>query len=516
MSMTTTEERVKRLEEHLKQENPVLAGTVQSFQKLDRIARKLGFLDADDSFATHISWWPVISVLGTFSAGKSTFLNDYTGNKLQRTGNQAVDDRFTVICYGGSDGTTVLPGLALDSDPRFPFYQISHAIDDVAEGEGRRVDSYLQLKTCRAEPLRGKIFIDSPGFDADQQRTSTLMITNHIIDLSDLVLVFFDARHPEPGAMGDTLQHLVTETVSRPDSAKFLYILNQIDNTAREDNPEEVVAAWQRALAQHGLTAGRFYRIYSAEAALPMTSESVRERLERKRDEDLADIQERIEQVGIERAYRVVNTLASTARELRDELIPRLQDARRLWRRRTIGLTLGVFGALAILFLAFSITGGHWDGVTFTPLAELNTIGQVVVATVLIIFAIWLYLMLKRLAAYWVSRGFQRPAQQEGRGEGRSAGRGNGLAKAFASNRSAWWRSLASSRPRGWNRRTQKQIDAVLAEADGFIQALNDSYANPSGAGDSPPPAPALARDREPGESGAATTKAESATRDTG
>jgi hypothetical protein len=478
MSMTTTEERVKRLEEHLKTENPVLSGAVQSFQKLDRIAQKVGFLDANDSFATHISWWPVISVLGTFSAGKSTFLNEYTGHKLQRTGNQAVDDRFTVICYGESDGATVLPGLALDSDPRFPFYQISHAIEEVAEGDGRRVDSYLQLKTCRTESLRGKIFIDSPGFDADQQRTSTLLITNHIIDLSDLVLVFFDARHPEPGAMGDTLQHLVAETVHRPDSAKFLYILNQLDNTAREDNPEEVVAAWQRALAQHGLTAGRFYRIYSREAALPIEDDPARARLERKRDEDLEDIQARIDQVGIERAYRVVNVLADTARHLRDQIIPRLEAARKLWRSRTIGLSLGVFGALLVLFLGLTIAGGHWDGLRLTPFADMDTTGQIIVGAVVVAFVVWLYLMLKRIAGAWVIRTLEK---DQSLGRDRPA-----LVRAFARNRNAWWRPLASSIPRGWNRRTRKQVDAVLAEADASIQRLNDSYANPSGPAESP------------------------------
>jgi hypothetical protein len=110
------------------------------------------------------------------------------------------------------------------------------------------------LKTCPSEQVRGKILIDSPGFDADAQRTSTLQITNHIIDLSDLVLVFFDARHPEPGTMHDTLKHLVEHTINRPDSSKFLYILNQIDTTAREDNPEDVIASWQRALAQKGVS----------------------------------------------------------------------------------------------------------------------------------------------------------------------------------------------------------------------------------------------------------------------
>ena len=90
-----------------------------------------------------------------------------------------------------------MPGLSLDADPRFPFYQISEQIEKVSAGEGDRINSYIQLKTCPSVHLRGKIF-DSPGFDADEQRDSTLRIADHIIDLSDLVLVFLDARHPEP------------------------------------------------------------------------------------------------------------------------------------------------------------------------------------------------------------------------------------------------------------------------------------------------------------------------------
>lgn len=476
MAKTTSQERVKRLEAHLKQENPVLAGVVRSYQQLDRIARRLGLLEADDSYAAKVSWWPVIAVLGTFSAGKSTFLNQYTNQELQRTGNQAVDDKFTVICYGTEETPTVLPGLALDADPRFPFYQISHDIEQVAEGEGRGVDSYLQLKTCRAESLRGRIFIDSPGFDADQQRTSTLHIIDHIIGLSDLVLVFFDARHPEPGAMGDTLQHLVAETVSRPDAAKFLYILNQIDNSAREDNPEEVVAAWQRALAQYGLTAGRFYRIYARHVALPVDDDQVRDRLERKRDEDLADIEDRIRQVEVERAYRVVGVLDKTARHLRDQLIPRLVQARRTWRRRTLWVSVGVFGTLAAAFAYWSLRGGYWDGLAFTPVAGLDRITQTVLAVAALAVLVYVYQTLRRLTGRWVLHGLRRDTTL---GDDREA-----VSNAFASNLQGWWRSLASTQPRGWSGRTRRQLDALLAEADGFVQKLNDRYASPSGSGE--------------------------------
>ena len=249
-------QRLRDLKRRLKQENPILEHVVDSFRELDRISRRLGFFDRDESHANRTSWWPLISVLGVYSSGKSSFINHFLSYRLQATGNQAVDDKFTVICFTDEKAVRVLPGLALDADPRFPFFRMSRAIDDVHRGEGRRIDAYLQLKTCPSEALRGKILIDSPGFDADAQRNSTLRITDHIVDLSDLVLVFFDARHPESGSMHDTLEHLVRRTIARRDSNKFLYILNQIDATVPEDNIEDVFASWQRALAQSGLTAG--------------------------------------------------------------------------------------------------------------------------------------------------------------------------------------------------------------------------------------------------------------------
>jgi GTPase SAR1 family protein len=474
-----TKERIKRLEEHLKQENPVLAGCVKSFQRLDRIQRKLGLMKADESLATQVSWWPAIAILGTYSAGKSTFINQYVGSELQRTGNQAVDDKFTVLCYGtGGEGAS-LPGLALDSDPRFPFYQISHAIEEVAAGEGRRVDSYLQLKTTQAESLRGKILIDSPGFDADQQRTSTLLIINHIINLSDLVLVFFDARHPEPGAMADTLRHLVADTVQRTDATKFLYVLNQIDNTAREDNPEEVVAAWQRALSQHGLTAGRFYRIYARDrdVASPISDEGLRERFERKRDEDLADIEARIHQVEVERAYRVVGVLEKSARHVRDVLVPRLAQARRDWRRRTFWFSIPVFAVLLGLFLWWSISGEYWNGFDLEPFVALDVPLQITVVAIVALLALLLHSRIRALAGKSVLRSLQR---DESLGQD-----GPALQRAFEWNLRAWWTSLATTSPRGWGQWQRRRLESVLAQADEFVQNLNDRHARPSGNEDS-------------------------------
>ena len=357
------ESRISTLETHLEREHLLLLDVVKSFRKLDRVAYRLGILSREESFATRIPWWPLVAVLGTFSSGKSSFINYFLQARLQTSGNQAVDDKFTVICFGADDPPRTLPGLALDADPRFPFYQVSHDIESVAEGEGRRIDAYLQLKTCRSEALRGKILVDSPGFDADEQRNATLRITDHIIDLSDLVLVFFDARHPEPGAMQDTLRHLVGNTIHRPDSSKFLYILNQIDNAAREDNPEDVFAAWQRALAQAGLTAGRFYRIYNPDVAPPIDDPQLRQRFETKREADVAEIYGRIHQVEIERAYRVVGVLEKTAKAIEQRVVPAVETAKASWKRTVLWIDAAVFGVLLVAFAAWTISAGWWGGI---------------------------------------------------------------------------------------------------------------------------------------------------------
>ncbi len=470
-------QRLKSLEQHLQKENPVLVDAVQTYRQLDQVGRSIGLLNEEQSFATQISWWPMISVLGTFSAGKSTFINHFLGHHLQNTGNQAVDDKFTVVCYGAGHGSQALPGTALDADPRFPFYQISNELEKVAPGEGRRVDTYLQLKTCPSERLRGRIIIDSPGFDADSQRNATLRLTDHIIDLSDLVLVFFDARHPEPGAMRDTLAHLVGETIHRPDATKFVFVLNQMDTTARDDNPEEVVGAWQRALAQEGLTAGRFYCIYNPDAAVPIEDEALRKRYEHKRDHDLAEIHQRIQTVGVERGYRITGTLEKLAHRIQEEVIPRLRIYTTHWRK------LVLWGD-AILATVFMLTGivitnilGFWDGLKWiTPGWWQGSANNIAWTAIALAFAAglfgYLHFKLRRIAA---GRVVKRIASNFAPGLERER-----MQQAFILNTRPW-HSIFRKTPVGWHNRSRRHLQAVIAEANRYVQKLNDEFTDPSG-----------------------------------
>jgi len=468
--------RWRELKQRLKQENPILTDVVDSFQVLDRISHRLGFLQEEETYATRTSWWPLVSILGLYSSGKSSFINHYIQYKLQTTGNQAVDDKFSVICFTDDDQVRLLPGVAMDADPRFPFYKISQAIEQVAEGEGQRVDAYMQLKTCPSEQLRGKILIDSPGFDADAQRTSTLRITDRIIDLSDLVLVFFDARHPETGSMHDTLKHLVNRTINRRDSNKFLYILNQIDTTAAENNTEEVFAAWQRALAQYGLTAGSFYAIYIPGSAVPVENPEVLSRLKSKRDFYLKSIYNRLEQVGVERAYRIAGILENTARVLKQEVVPRIEQFLAAWRKHVLWMDAFVFGAAFILFMALTLRGGYWEGLSLRlpfmeRLPEGNWTGFVLLVLVAGI-AGYVHFRIRRWAAKRVARKLTASIED-------SDLRLNYL-QAFQKN-SRWYRTLFHRRPAGWGRKPARSLEQVLEDSNVYIRKLNDMYADPSG-----------------------------------
>lgn len=465
---------LEQLSERLREENPTLEGVVEPFQTLDRIGYKTGLLDPDnDSYAFSISWWPMIAVLGTFSAGKSTFINEFVGAPVQRSGSQAVDDKFTVIAYGANERLQELPGLALDGDPRFPFYRVSDEIDRLQDGGGRTVDHFLAMKTIKAEPLRGRILIDSPGFDADEQRATILQLTDHIIDLSDLVIVFFDARHPEPGAMRDTLEHLVNRVAARNDFTKMLFVLNQIDTTWREDNLEEVVSAWQRAVVRQGNATGRFYCMYNEHAAVEISDEKVRERLQAKSSRDRAEVQARINEISSNRSYRIIGALQSISETIEIDAKPALNQAISRWRRGVLRADAALAVALVVILVAWLqmslgwtavFDGRLWQGISGSPMLTGFAVGLL-----LLVMIAGHFFFRRRVGGKVASR---LPEEV----------RAGNLRRAFLRNTRPW-RSLFAREPIGFGKRTHRSLIRLRDVAERFVQRLNDRHVDSGAAG---------------------------------
>jgi GTPase SAR1 family protein len=455
--------RLDRLQEHLKRESPELVSVVDRYRELDKVAQKIGLIKESESYATQISWWPLISILGTFSAGKSSFINSYVGVDLQETGNQAVDDRFTVVTYGRDETVRTLPGLALDGDPRFPLYRISDEIEEVSAGEGGKIDNYLQMKVVPSEKMRGKILIDSPGFDADEQRKSVLKITDHIIDLSDLVLVLFDARHPEPGAMQDTLEHLVRGAQRRNDSGKFLFILNQIDTSARDDNLEQIVSAWQKALIQTGLVSGRFYVMFNKDLAVPVEDTNVWDRYVSKRDADYKKIIQRIESVNTDRVYRIVGGVESLLNQIEQQAVPQITQAKQLWRKRVMWID-SVVATLILggtLFATYSLD--LWG---FTALPSPNVL--LIVAIVFVVLLSGLHFLIKGKVAKRIAKSLNEDASY------------GDVRQAFLKSTGVF-RSIFSTKPAGWGRGAINRLNGIRHDLEVFVQDLNDQFTSPAG-----------------------------------
>lgn len=461
-------QQLELLSQRLAEENPALEGIIEPFRALDSIAYAAGLLDpAEDSYAFSISWWPMIAILGTFSAGKSTFINEFLGKTVQRSGSQAVDDRFTVISYGTGDTVAELPGLALDGDPRFPFYRVSDEIERLGDGGGRTVDHFLAMKTVQSEPLRGRILIDSPGFDADEQRMTILRLTDHIIDLSDLVLVFFDARHPEPGAMRDTLEHLVNRVSDRNDFTKLVFILNQIDTTWREDNLEEVVSAWQRAIARKGTATGRFYVMYNESAAVDMDDERVRQRYKDKAADDRRAIHSRIEEITSSRSYRIVGALQAISESLEKDTIPMLSEAMQRWKRRVIQFDILLMGAfIAGLIYLMEVFGpgfmGIIDGSLFNLTQQHPWVSGIVGALIVLILVSIHY-----TNRGWLARRVASRLPKESR-------MGN-VRQAFFKN-TVFWRSIFRRRPAGFRSSVVQQLLTLRESSEVFLQRLNNQF----------------------------------------
>jgi len=276
--------------------------------------------------------------------------------------------------------------------------------------------------------------------------------------------------------MRDTLQHLVKATVNRRDSNKFLYILNQIDVTAKQDNLEEVYAAWQRALAQYGLMAGSSYAIYNLEAAVPFENEDVRSRFESKREADSSAIYNRIEQVGVERAYRIVGMLEQTSRMMKQDVVPILLRFINQWRRKILWLEGVIVGALLVAMLVLTIWGGYWEGLSlklpFWHLVAQNDYTKYGTIGIMLIAAGYVHFRIRRWSANKIMHKLLldvknpelHPHYQ----------------RAFRKS-SRWWRSLFLPNPSGWGKGTAARLEKVLDDSNAYIQKLNDEYTNPSG-----------------------------------
>lgn len=197
-------------------------------ERLTPVALKYGYSEVP--LETNIKWRPLVLVLGNYSSGKSTLINEFLGGKIQSTGQAPTDDSFTIITCddsGATDGevriTEQRDGKFLLNDPEYPFESLKK--------HGQRFASHFRLKKVNSPFLKNLAIIDTPGMlDSITERDRGYDYQEVIGDfaqIADLVLVLFDPH--KAGTVREAHTSLRDTLPAKTFEDRVLFVLNRID-----------------------------------------------------------------------------------------------------------------------------------------------------------------------------------------------------------------------------------------------------------------------------------------------
>ncbi len=446
MTEKTASKYLTNLEKHFAKDNPVLQKAAKIFHDLDQIEYDLGLVEMDETTACKNSWWPIISLIGGNSTAKSRFVNSYLGTQQLLSGIQASSHKFTVLLHSNQAISTTLPGTALDVDFRYPFYQISKKIEQLQKGEGKRINSYLELKTINSERLIGKLFIDSPNISAVPTSPTTALLTKHIIEHSDLVLIFTDVFESASPILDDLIQHITVHQ----DSNKFVYLIDEPIATLNPAKTNEIISSWQRKLSAQGLDTGQFIVLPNQKININPQNQA-----------DFTEIDQRIANVAHDRTYRILDSLEKNIRQIDNVVIPEVKKGIALWKERVNISSLIVLAFIAFLVVFAEIQIGILD-LLIDPI-----IGPIFI-TVLVAIMVPVHLLISRLQAKLIINKLNDRQKELHLMEN--------LANIFEKNLTFARMLLPITEPVGWNKKTKARLAQLSENTKELVQLLNDSF----------------------------------------
>ncbi len=193
--------------------------------RLTPVALRYGY--SETPLEANIKWRPQVLVLGNYSSGKSTLINEFLGQSIQTTGQAPTDDCFTVITFDEVGGpvrvTEERDGRLLLNDPEYPFEGLKR--------HGQRFAAHFRLKKVNSPFLKNLALIDTPGMlDSVAERDRGYNYQDVIGDLAhiaDLVLMLFDPHNP--GTVREVYNSLRDTLPAHTFEDRVLFVLNRID-----------------------------------------------------------------------------------------------------------------------------------------------------------------------------------------------------------------------------------------------------------------------------------------------
>ncbi|PIE71547.1 MAG: Dynamin family protein [Deltaproteobacteria bacterium] len=188
---------------------------------------------ADTPLESSIKWQPQVLIIGNYSSGKSTLINELLGTQIQATGQAPTDDSFTVLTYDDSlpEGEPIRlmetrEGNSLIHDPEYPYAHLKK--------HGQRFAAHFCLKKVNSPFLKELTLIDTPGMlDSISERERGYDYQEVIGDFAKnaaLILVLFD---PHKAGTGREAHESLRETLPRQTfEDRILFVLNRVDECA--------------------------------------------------------------------------------------------------------------------------------------------------------------------------------------------------------------------------------------------------------------------------------------------
>jgi len=185
---------------------------------------------------TPLMWKPLVLVIGNYSSGKSTFINELLDMPVQRTGQAPTDDCFTILTSPDEgESEEEIPGGTIVNDERLPFAPLMPF--------GERLFSHLRMKKVKSPILENFAIIDTPGMlDSVTEKDrgyDYLGVVGELARMADLVILMFDPH--KAGTIKETYQAIRSTLPGSTGEDRVLYVLNRIDEC---DNVPDLVRAF--------------------------------------------------------------------------------------------------------------------------------------------------------------------------------------------------------------------------------------------------------------------------------
>ncbi|MCP4337581.1 MAG: dynamin family protein [Desulfobulbaceae bacterium] len=170
-----------------------------------------------------LKWKPIVLIIGNYSSGKSTFINELVGQQVQRTGQAPTDDSFTIITSDSGVDDLETPGSTLVNDEKMPFQHF--------KGFGEKLISHVCMKQVASPMLENMAIIDSPGMiDATSEKNrgyNYMKVLGEFAKMADLIVLMFDSH--KAGTIKesyDTIRHTLPE---KSGEHRIVFVMSRID-----------------------------------------------------------------------------------------------------------------------------------------------------------------------------------------------------------------------------------------------------------------------------------------------